>query len=104
MEAVRFARAGGSKALGCLVYLVLVLVLGTILGGLGAGFAVWGAESAKLSETLQAVAGIAAGAALFALVAWFGWRDFRRRANAEVVVAADRLVVNGAELAFADVD
>lgn len=103
MDPVRFVRTGGSKLIGCLVYLVVVLALGTFLGAMGAALAVWGAESAKLSETLQIVAGCAAGLALFAFVAWFAWRDFRRRAYAEVVVSADGLAVNGAELAFADV-
>ncbi|HEX7897292.1 MAG TPA: hypothetical protein VF950_06005 [Planctomycetota bacterium] len=104
MEPVRFARPGGSKALGCLVYGVLTLVLGLAAGLVGLGLAAWAAESAKLSETLQMVAGGAAGLALFALVAWFGWRDFRRRANVEVLVKADALVLNGVELAFADVE
>jgi hypothetical protein len=107
MEPVRFARAGGSKALGCLVYAVLIPVLGLIVGMLGAALAMWGARSAKVSETWQGVAAGAAGLALFGAVAWFGWRDYHRRAGAEVVLSEDQIeVASGGErvqIRYADV-
>lgn len=107
MDTIRFARPESNKTFGCFVYLLVVVALGLFVGLMAAALGVWAAESAKLSEGFQMAAAALGGLGGFALVARFGWRDYRRRADEEVLVRPDGLVVAGTrtrvELLFADV-
>lgn len=91
METLRFERPGGSKAIGCLVYLILVIILGVLLGGIGAALAGAGAKELKWPEAAQVAAAVLGGFSVFAFIAWFSYRDFRRRANAAVVIGPESL-------------
>lgn len=106
METIRFARPGSSKALGCVVYALLALALGGLLAILAAGLAAWAME--KCSDAVRIASASVAGLGVFALIARFAWRDFRRRANAEVVVAPDAIVVASglgrAEIPYGEVE
>lgn len=93
METVRFQRSGGSKALGCLMYLVAAPVaacLVAILVGLPLfGIAYW------LGASDDTTAALCLGSCCISIpiALWWCFHDWRRRAAAEVALHDDRLEV-----------
>jgi len=96
-EAIRFARTGESKAVGCIVYLIGGLAAAVAIGCF-AGMLV-GAPLRALGASENAAVAAGLGAAILAIAGTLVlvWRNFRNRAFTEVLVYPDRLEIGPAK-------
>jgi len=108
VEAIRFARPGANRALGCVVYLLLAGAGGLFVGLIVFVLGSLGLKSLGLPDLAAVLpAGLAAVGAVTFLVR-LAWRDYRRRGLAEVVLAAEHLELEAGaeriEIPYAEVD
>lgn len=107
MPEYSFRRAGESKIVGFLVYLVVVPILSVTIGVMLGGLFYWIGMSLGLPEKVAGLSFSVAFVTSFIGLLLFAISDFKRRAFAEVVIFQDRLFVsnNGvkSEIRFEDI-